>query len=232
MRALLGLAWVGIERVTTLAILFAASMIVWSQFHSPAVRTSPRIAVPQSPISLRRAAIKGKLEAPVVLAIYSDFECPFCRRLARDVLPILERKYVESGMLQVAFFQLPIESLHPDSLAAAVATDCAAQQGRFWEIHDQLFAAPADEWKHSPLLRGEGLPPLDPKVFAACFAGSGKDRIREDVAAAKRLGFQSTPTSLVGLRNGQEMRVSEVVSGAQPVGMFEAAIDRSFNSRK
>jgi protein-disulfide isomerase len=71
--------------------------------------------------------------------VFSDFECPFCGRFAKDTLPTIRTEYVDNGQFQLAFRHLPLTTLHPRALPAAVAAECAAAEGVFWVYHDLLF---------------------------------------------------------------------------------------------
>lgn len=99
----------------------------------------PAPPLPAQPLSISDAVVKGSERAKVVLIAFSDFECPYCSRFAKDTLPVLDEKYVRTGRVRVAFRHLPIESIHPTAFKAAEASECAREQGRFWEMHDRLF---------------------------------------------------------------------------------------------
>lgn len=79
----------------------------------------------------------GPEHAPVVLVEYGDFECPICKQAAPTVRMLLERF---TGRVRLVFRHFPLEEAHPHALAAAEAAECAAGQGKFWEMHDLLFA--------------------------------------------------------------------------------------------
>ena len=87
-------------------------------------------------IDLTTAKISGPREAKVQLVVFSDFQCPFCKELAA-VLKKVRADYPADVMLAYRYF--PIES-HPRALPTAIAAECAAEQGAFWEYHDKLYA--------------------------------------------------------------------------------------------
>jgi protein-disulfide isomerase len=80
--------------------------------------------------------IKGDIKAPVQIIIYSDFECPFCAGF-KDTIDQVLKNFSEKVV--IAFRQYPLRS-HPLAVPAALASECAAEQGKFWEMHDKLFA--------------------------------------------------------------------------------------------
>jgi protein-disulfide isomerase len=81
--------------------------------------------------------VLGSPHAPVTVVEYGDFECPTCKQAAPSVKLLLERF---DGKVLFAYRHFPQESIHPHALRAAEAAECAGAQGRFWEMHDLLFA--------------------------------------------------------------------------------------------
>ena len=120
--------------------------------YSPAIQqlaatSPPRFEIlPERP-DLSGAAIEGDPDAPVIVAEYSDFECPFCARWFAQTMPAL-RERLDDGV-SLAFLHFPIVSIHPNAGRAAIAAECAGAEGRFWEMHDLLFARQS-EWASLP----------------------------------------------------------------------------------
>lgn len=81
--------------------------------------------------------VLGPAHAPVVVVEYADFQCPTCKQAAPTLKLLLERF---ASRVQLVFRHFPLEQAHAHALAAAEAAECAAEQGRFWEMHDLLFA--------------------------------------------------------------------------------------------
>lgn len=81
--------------------------------------------------------VLGSPHAPITVVEYGDFECPTCKQAAPSVKLLLERF---DGKVLFAYRHFPLESVHPHALLAAEAAECAGAQGRFWEMHDLLFA--------------------------------------------------------------------------------------------
>ena len=136
----------------------------------------------------------GPADARVAIVEFSDFQCPFCARLAPRLDSLRERTPVP---VAVVYRHYPLEN-HPHAMAAARASECAAEQGRFKEMHDALFreqgAIGQKSWIAYAL--AAGVP--DSAAFARCLeGGAGSARIRADVAAGDRLGVTGTPTVLV-----------------------------------
>jgi protein-disulfide isomerase len=155
----------------------------------------------------------GSASAPVTLVEFSDFQCPFCQRVA-PTLKQVKDKYGDK--VRVVWKDFPLTQIHPQAFKAGEAAHCAADQGKFWEYHDRLFAnqqalQPNDLKKHAADLG------LDATAFASCLDTSKYgERVRDGVAEGSRLGVNSTPTIYI---NGR------VLSGAQPFETFVSLID-------
>ena len=111
-----------------------------------AATNPPRFEILAARPDLTGAAIEGSPDATVMVAEYSDFQCPFCRRWYDTTLPMLRQQIGDDVAL--AFLHFPLVQIHPNAGNAHLAAECANQQGKFWEMHDLLFARQA-EW--SPL---------------------------------------------------------------------------------
>ena len=85
------------------------------------------------------ARTKGSPTAPVTVYEMSDFQCPWCRKQAMEVLPQLEQEFISTGKVRWIFVNFPITDLHPNAGAAAEFAMCAAEADHFWPIHDLLF---------------------------------------------------------------------------------------------
>ena len=136
----------------------------------------------------------GPAAAAVTIVEFSDFQCPFCARLAPRLDSLRARSPIPFA---VVYRHVPLEN-HPHAMAAARASECAADQGRFKEMHDALFreqgAIGQKAW--SAYARQAGV--ADSAAFARCLEGdAGASRIRADMAAGERLGVTGTPTLLV-----------------------------------
>jgi len=219
----------------TLALVLIAAGVVYSALHerpgtSPSARAAgsrpprPAVPLPIDPVSLAGAQTSGDSRAKVALVIYSDFQCPFCAKFGRDVLPTIQKQYVDTGRILLAFRQLPLE-IHPFAQKAAEGSLCAARQGKFWPFHDDLFANPNAldlSSLHDRALRLS----LDTKAFATCLSGETAADVEADKKAAQVFGITGTPTFLAGsIVAGGAVKVSERFSGALPIQQFQTVLD-------
>lgn len=163
----------------------------------------------------------GNPAATIVLVNFSDFGCPFCGTFARESYPGLEREFVRTG--KVFFKYVPfVMGMFPNGEQAARAAECAADQGSFWPMHDQLYGAQR-EWKssRSPELhfgRYAAALGLDTVRFGACHAGGETDgRTGRANDRAARLGIRATPTFFI---NDQQ------IEGALPLEQFRRILTR------
>jgi protein-disulfide isomerase len=157
---------------------------------------------PQS-VPLADGLAMGNPDAPVVLEEYGDFQCPHCLTWSQDVKPLLVDNYVETGQVYFIYRNYPI--LGPESFSAASASFCAAEQDRFWDYHDMLFANQSGNnsggFSNRRLIAFADSVGLDSDSFRDCLED---DRYRADVdndyRSAQTSGVRGTPGIVL---NGQ-----------------------------
>jgi NhaA family Na+:H+ antiporter len=133
-------------------------------------------------------------EGPLVLVMYGDFQCPYCTA-AQSILARLERRL--GGRLRFAFRHLPIPELHPDAEAAAEASEAAAEQGRFWEMHDRLYAARGQLGAADLVAYAAELGLDAERVRSALAERTCAERVARDAEGAVAMGVRGTPTFFV-----------------------------------
>lgn len=156
----------------------------------------------------------GNAKAPVTIAIFSDFQCPFCSR----AVPTLDRIKKEYGpdKVRLVFRDMPLPS-HSRAPAAAIAAHCAGDQGKFWEMHDALFANQT-KLEDGDLKGYAKTVGVDGAKFAECFdAKKHQEVVDRSKKEAESLGIQATPSFII---NGK------LLQGAQPFERFKEKIDR------
>ena len=154
----------------------------------------------------------GPADAPVVMIEFSDFNCPYCGRFARETLPLLRENY--NDRIRFVYRDYPI--LGDSSLQAAIAAECADDQDAFWDFHDLLFENQSGFNQELFTGFGEALA-LDIEQFTACQNDPAvRDEVIADYEEASRLRVSGTPTFFI---NGRR------VVGAQPYEVFQGVID-------
>jgi protein-disulfide isomerase len=178
---------------------------------------APAAAAPAAPpakvdIQIGQAPVKGPKNAPITVAIFSDFQCPFCSR-AIPVLKQIEDNY--KGKVRIAFKHLPLP-FHDKAQLAAEASMAANEQGKFWEYHDKLFANQTALDRPSLEKYAQEIGLNAGKFKAALDSGKYKKLVEDDAKFAGTVGATGTPTFFV---NGKS------IVGAQPFDTFKASID-------
>lgn len=160
----------------------------------------------------------GNRTAEVVIHEYADFQCPFCGVFTRTVKPELKEKYLDTGIARLVWHDFAWYG--EESRRAANAARCAGDQGQFWEYHDLLFerqlgtnqgAFSDDNLRSFGTLLG-----LEPDAFETCMDENRYiAAVDADMSRVRRLGFNGTPSFVIG---------DQRIVGAQPFEVFERAI--------
>jgi protein-disulfide isomerase len=165
------------------------------------------------------APVKGPASAPITLVAWSDFQCPFCSRAVPTVRQ-LEQDY--KGKIRIAFKQFPLP-FHDKAHLAAEAALAAHAQGKFWEMHDKLFANQQALDRPSLEKYAQELGLDMTKFKAALDSGKFKDKVDAEDKEGAAFGVTGTPTFFI---NGTRL------VGAQPIEAFKAAIDKELKANK
>ncbi|MFI1963225.1 Na+/H+ antiporter NhaA [Streptomyces pathocidini] len=158
--------------------------------------TAETIVDLEDPVDPDRDHVRGPREAPVTLVEYGDFECPYCGRAE----PVVRELLAGFGDLRYVWRHLPLNDVHPNAQTAAEASEAAAAQGAFWEMHDRLLAHQGALRPRDLLRYAEELG-LDSERFGRDLrAHAGAGRVAEDVESADISGVSGTPTFFVNGR--------------------------------
>ena len=179
-------------------------------------------------ISADNDPIIGNPDAPITIIEFSDFQCPFCARFYSQTLPLIYEEYIEPGKVKLVFRDYPIQSIHPNAVPAAVASECANEQGKFKEMHDMLFEK-QNGWNNQETEDALSLfsqyatkIQLDQERFDSCLiSGKYMEEIKKDFDDGQNYGVTGTPGFFVG--NDQIGYVQ--IKGAQPFESFKKIID-------
>lgn len=193
------------------------------QARQPSVPGAP----PNIVLNIEGLTYKGAPNSKLIIVEFSDYQCPFCGRYAQETLSRIEKDYIQTGQVKYIFSPLPLESIHPQAFKAAESTYCAGDQGKYWQMHDQLFSNQQALSVRELSLHAQVIG-LNVQTFQQClFSEKYVPKIRTGIAEASNAGVQSTPTFLFGLTspNSSQVKILKVVSGAQPYQAFKATID-------
>ena len=180
-------------------------------------KVSIALQPPQVDVSIDDDPMLGAKEAPVTIVEFSDFQCPYCRR----VQPTLKRLMQDyEGKVRLVFRDFPLRNIHPQAQKAAEAAQCANDQDKFWPYHDKLFEQTAlqidDLKKYAKELD------LDMEAFSDCLESNKyAAEVEKDLQDGRQVGVNSTPSFYI---NGQPL------SGAAAYENFQELVDAALEN--
>lgn len=182
---------------------------------------APTTPVPGQKVDIDagKLPIQGNKDAKVTVIEFADFQCPFCKQWATTVWPSLKKDYVDTGKIKFAFRHYAF--LGQESTWAAEASECANEQGKFWDYHDYLYTNQGAEnsgaFAKDKLIGFAGALGLNTDSFASCLnTDKYAKNVTDDLAAGQKAGVSGTPSTFV---NGL------IVVGAQPYETLKQLID-------
>ncbi|MFL5582675.1 MAG: DsbA family protein [Gemmatimonadaceae bacterium] len=174
---------------------------------APAASTAPRplppVATDSVTVRADRGRIQGDSAAPVWVVVISDFQCPYCKQWHDAVYPSLKRDYVDTRRVRLAYINYPVRG-HQNAWPAAQAAMCASAQGRFWQMHDAIFATQA-RWSPQPSAQplfdslAASVAVRDLAAWRKCVKDEAlRPLIQADQERSVRAGIRATPTFIIG----------------------------------
>jgi len=178
----------------------------------------------------------GDPNAPIHMVEYSDFQCPYCKRFATDTEPLLVEYFVKTGKLYFTYrtagnwVSRNINSNKTESQDAGLAAYCAADQDKFWEMHDTIFAnnlnvedqGSFSDKRLTAMAESIG---LEMEAYQDCYdSGKYEDQVQQDFDDATAAGISGTPFFVLTYTvNGASK--TEIIEGAQPINVFQQTIE-------
>ena len=193
--------------------------------HRVAVRPTPTPPPTPETVDLDENRALGSADAEVAIVEFSDYQCPYCQRFFLQTFPELEKSYIETGKVRFFFRDFPLERIHPQAKAAAIAANCAARQGAYWDMHHGLFEnqKKLGAELYEELAKEIG---LDIAAFQSCLVEpSESKKVDQELAYGQSLTVQGTPHYFVGRIEGGQLVDVKRVNGAQPFEAFSKVID-------
>lgn len=159
---------------------------------------------PNMPLGTAQGFLLGAADAPVKIIEFADFECPACGQFATLTEPDVRARLIQTGLASVQFYVFPLP-MHKNTWPASNAAYCAAEQGKFWEMHDRLFYT-QDLWNtqatSSPDKKMKGFAKdvgLDQNKFDECYDSQRNyPNIKASGAEAEQRGIDETPSFIIG----------------------------------
>jgi len=179
-------------------------------------------------ISMDDDPVKGDPNAPITIIEFSDFQCPFCMKFHATTLPLLEKNYIDTGMVKFVYRDFPIQGIHSNAVSAALASECADDQNLFWEYHDLVFENQRN-WDRLPessainaFKQYASELGIDMDEFNQCFeTAKHMTEVNGDLQDGISYGITGTPGFFVG---NDELGFVKII-GAQPYSVFERLIE-------
>lgn len=179
-------------------------------------------------VMIAGASLMGDPDAAVTLIEYSDYQCPFCSRHAKQTMPQIIENYIDTGKVKFVMREFPIPSLHPRASAASEAALCAGAQGKYWEMHDVLFNNQR-KMSDGDLRAYATEIGLDPGAFNECMENKEfAEQVAKDMEEGQEMGVRGTPSFVLGLTDSADpnkVRVTRFVRGARGYDAFAKEID-------
>ncbi len=195
------------------AIAVAGGVLIARSRGNPAaglVASSSDCQTPPLGAPAPRGVVLGPDSARIEITEFSDFECPWCARFAVLTMPDVRQRLIPTGLLKWRFMDFPLTEIHANTAAAHLAAACATDQGKFWEMHDELYAS-QDRWASERNPQGRFLEyartiGLNTDSFRVCMQQKRPwPQIQADKCEGIRLGVEGTPTFFVNGRRLSEL---------------------------
>lgn len=164
-------------------------------------------------VEIAQGVVQGNPDAPVSIVEFGDYQCPGCGSFARQVKPMVNLNYIESGQANFVFYDFPLTQIHSNAFFAARAARCAGDQDAYWPYHDVLFANQAD-WASAGSPAGRYVDyaeelGLDTDAFESCLKSDRHARtVTANMRLGERLGVNGTPTVMISEGRGMANRLA------------------------
>lgn len=169
---------------------------------------------------------KGNPGAKLTIVEFTDYQCPYCGRHARSVLPKILKDYVDTGKVHYVVRDFPLP-FHNQAMRAAAAAHCAGAQGKYWAMHDSMFGNQKTLGAKQLSEHAQALG-LDVKAFDACVsAGTYTKLIQDNIAAGRKAGVTGTPSFVIGYTEdgGKKVKGVKLIRGALGYDTFQKVFD-------
>jgi protein-disulfide isomerase len=164
----------------------------------------------------------GRADAPLTMVEFTDYQCPYCRGFQATTFVELKKHYIDTGKLRFIVRDLPLE-FHASARPASEAAHCAAEQGKFWEMHDALLTG-KDPLADGGIDRRATAVGLDLARLHACMAAARYESvIAHNKATADSIGIHGTPAFVIG-RATHGVLEGALAEGAFPYSEFDGAL--------
>ncbi len=220
-------------RMITIILVVIAAVLVMFVMVYPSLKSTGEVAtVEANPRPMENGVALGDPDAPVVIDLFEDFQCPACKLYSEEVEKRIVETYVANGQVYYVFHHFPFldsRSATKESQQAANASMCALEQDHFWDYHDILFANWEGEnigtFRDENLISFAETLELDMDLFTACFEEKRyEDEIQADFNLGLEMGVSGTPSVFV---NGQHISPKHIPTFEEVQQAVEAILNQS-----
>jgi len=222
--------------LTMVYIAVGVILVVFAVIYPQLKPITDLVTVDPNPRPMASGNSMGDPNAPIQIVEYSDFQCPFCERFYTETEPLVEEYFAATGKIYFTYRSAGnwvsgnLGGVRTESKDAAAAAYCAGDQGKFWEMHDALFANNRDvedqgsftSRRLKAIAEANG---LDTAAFNSCLdSGKYEDQVQQDFDDATAAGIQGTPYFVMTYKVNGEVQ-TETIDGAQPIDVFQQKIE-------
>ena len=226
----------GIKRGSLVGFVIGAAVASASWALYPRVRYEISKFIPEqktfvkAPFTVSGDPALGVSSAPVTIVEFSDFECPYCKMFHDEILPKLRSEYIDRGLVRFVHKDLPLP-FHANAAAASELARCSALDGNYWKSYKALFKSQdCMSCKGADGILADGK--LKSPAVQHCLNEKQQQKaVASNLALAKSLSINATPTFVIGLTSGSQHK-GEVISGVIPWDAFKARIDQELKLRE
>jgi len=175
---------------------------------------------------------RGDNKARIAIVEYSDFDCSFCAKYAKDIYPQIDLNFIRPGKIKYFFRDLPSPG-ETNALLKARTARCAGEQDNFWQVHDLLFTEPTVPIVQKLSSQAQALG-LDLDKLNQCLAsGRYAENIERSASGARQLGIRGTPAFVIGTLSaeGDFLRSTNILIGGENYGALKSVLDTLLGGR-
>ncbi len=177
-------------------------------------------------LDLNGAEMLGSPTAPITMVEFMDYQCPFCQRFQLETFANIKKLFIDTGKVRFFSRDLPLDSIHPNAMRAAMGARCAAEQGQFWKLRDIMGTNP-NKLELANLVDDAASLKMDTVAFRACVeSGKYREAVQSNLLEALKFGIGGTPSFVVGKTTPTGVD-GEVVEGALPLAEFAKAFAKA-----
>lgn len=181
-------------------------------------------ATPQTPqhgkVNIAGLPVLGRVDAPLTIVEFSDYQCPFCRAFQTSIFVELKKNWIDTGKARFISWDLPL-SIHSNAAKAAQAARCSAEQNKFWELRSMLVANATKLTVDDILGYARQVPGLDADRFQKCLQSEKYvEQIKAAGTVANGQGITGTPTFIIANTAG-DLVDGTILLGAPSYDVFE-----------